>query len=35
MPTNMELAFAERPEVFDAWVALNTSVKDGMETFCI
>jgi len=28
---NMELAFAERPEVYDAWVALNTSVKEGMD----
>jgi len=27
----MERAFAERPEVYDAWVALNTSVKDGMD----
>lgn len=27
----MELAFAERPEVYAAWVALNTSVKDGMD----
>lgn len=31
MPTNMELAFAERPEVYDAWVALNTTVKEGMD----
>ena len=31
VPTNMELVFAERPEVFDAWVALNTSVKEGMD----
>src|SRR5579871_3077731 len=31
MPMNMELAFAERPEVYDAWVALNTSVKEGMD----
>lgn len=27
----MELAFAERPEVYASWVALNTSVKDGMD----
>jgi uncharacterized peroxidase-related enzyme len=27
----MELAFAERPEVYDAWVALNTAVKEGMD----
>ena len=27
----MELAFAERPEVYAAWAALNTSVKEGMD----
>ena len=31
MPANSELAFAERPEVFEAWVALNTSIKAGMD----
>jgi alkylhydroperoxidase family enzyme len=31
MPTNMELAFAARPEVYEAWAALNTSVKEGMD----
>ena len=31
MPTNYERAFAERPEVFAAWVQLNTAVKAGMD----
>ncbi len=31
MPTNLERAFEERPEVYAAWVALNTSIKAGMD----
>ena len=31
MPTNYELAFAERPEVLAAWVQLNTAIKAGMD----
>jgi uncharacterized peroxidase-related enzyme len=31
VPTNYERAFAERPEVYAAWVQLNTAVKDGMD----
>ncbi len=31
MPTNYERAFAERPEVYAAWVQLNTSIKAGMD----
>ena len=31
MPTNYERAFAERPEVLDAWVQLNTSIKANMD----
>ena len=31
MPTNYELAFAQRPEVLAAWVQLNTSIKAGMD----
>jgi alkylhydroperoxidase family enzyme len=31
MPTNFEEAFAERPEVFQAWKALNGAVKAGMD----
>jgi alkylhydroperoxidase family enzyme len=31
MPSNMELVFVEHPEVFEAWTALNTSVKHGMD----
>jgi alkylhydroperoxidase family enzyme len=31
MPTNMERAFEERPEVFDAWKQLNGAVKAGMD----
>jgi uncharacterized peroxidase-related enzyme len=31
MATNYEKAFAARPEVYDAWVRLNSSVKAGMD----
>jgi uncharacterized peroxidase-related enzyme len=31
MPTNLERAFAERPEVYAAWVGLNTAIKAGMD----
>ena len=31
MPTNMEKAFEERPEVFAAWQQLNGAIKSGME----
>ena len=31
MPTNFEQAFAERPEVYAAWVQLNTAIKAGMD----
>ncbi len=31
MPTNFERAFAERPDVYTAWVALNTSIKANMD----
>ena len=31
MPTNSERAFADRPEVYAAWVALNTAIKAGMD----
>ena len=31
MPTNLERAFEPRPEVFDAWVQLNTSIKATMD----
>jgi uncharacterized peroxidase-related enzyme len=31
MTTNSERAFAERPEVYAAWVQLNTSIKAGMD----
>lgn len=31
MPSNYERAFAERPEVLEAWVALNTAIKAGMD----
>jgi uncharacterized peroxidase-related enzyme len=31
MPSNSERAFAERPEVMEAWVALNTAIKAGMD----
>jgi len=31
VPTNFERAFAERPEVYAAWVQLNGAVKAGMD----
>jgi uncharacterized peroxidase-related enzyme len=31
MPTNYERAFEPRPEVFAAWVELNTAIKAGMD----
>ena len=31
MPTNFERAFAERPEVYAAWGALNAAIKAGMD----
>jgi alkylhydroperoxidase family enzyme len=31
MPTNFERAFAPRPDVFAAWVQLNTALKEGMD----
>ena len=31
MPTNFELAFAARPEVYAAWGQLNGAVKAGMD----
>jgi alkylhydroperoxidase family enzyme len=31
MPTNFELAFEQRPEVYAAWVELNTAIKAGMD----
>jgi len=31
MPTNMEKAFEERPEVFAAWQQLNGAIKAGMD----
>jgi alkylhydroperoxidase family enzyme len=31
MPPNLELAFDERPDVYRAWVALNTSIKANMD----
>jgi uncharacterized peroxidase-related enzyme len=31
MATNYERAFAERPEVYAAWVQLNSAVKAGMD----
>src|SRR3954464_9488620 len=31
MPTNYEKAFAERPEVLQAWGALNGAIKAGMD----
>jgi alkylhydroperoxidase family enzyme len=31
MATNMELAFAERPAVYSAWVGLNTAIKESMD----
>ncbi|MGN6379569.1 MAG: carboxymuconolactone decarboxylase family protein [Gaiellales bacterium] len=31
MPTNFERAFEARPEVYAAWVELNTTIKAGMD----
>ena len=31
MPKNLELAFADRPEVYAAWVQLNGAIKAGMD----
>ncbi len=31
MTTNFERAFAERPEVYGAWVELNGAIKAGMD----
>jgi alkylhydroperoxidase family enzyme len=31
MTTNLERAFTERPEVYAAWVQLNTAIKAGMD----
>ena len=31
VPTNWELAFAERPEVLSAWAQLNGAIKHGMD----
>jgi alkylhydroperoxidase family enzyme len=31
MPTNYERAFAQRSEVYAAWVQLNTAIKSGMD----
>jgi uncharacterized peroxidase-related enzyme len=31
MATNYELAFEQRPEVYAAWVQLNSSIKAGMD----
>jgi alkylhydroperoxidase family enzyme len=31
VPTNLERAFETRPEVYAAWVQLNTAVKEGMD----
>ena len=31
MTTNMERAFAPTPDVFAAWVQLNTAIKEGMD----
>ena len=31
MTTNLERAFAERPEVFAAWAQLNGAIKAGMD----
>jgi hypothetical protein len=30
MPTNYERAFELRPDVYAAWVQLNTAVSEGM-----
>jgi alkylhydroperoxidase family enzyme len=31
MPTNFERAFEPRPEVYAAWIQLNTAIKAGMD----
>jgi len=31
VPTNYERAFTERPEIYDAWVQLNTAIKERMD----
>jgi len=31
MPTNYERAFEPRPEVYAAWIQLNTAIKTGMD----
>jgi alkylhydroperoxidase family enzyme len=31
MPTNYERAFADRPDVYDAWAQLNGAIKAGMD----
>jgi alkylhydroperoxidase family enzyme len=31
MTINFERAFADRPEVFAAWIQINTAIKDGMD----
>lgn len=31
MPTNYEIAFARRPDVYAAWLQLNTAVKSHMD----
>ena len=31
VPTNFEVAFAERPDVFAAWVQLNGAIKEHMD----
>ena len=31
MPTNYERAFELRPEVYAAWVQLNSAIKAGMD----
>jgi alkylhydroperoxidase family enzyme len=31
VPTNFEVAFAERPDVFAAWVQLNGAIKASMD----
>ena len=31
MPRNYERAFTERPEVYAAWMQLNTAIKAGMD----
>jgi alkylhydroperoxidase family enzyme len=31
VPTNYEVAFADRPDVYAGWVQLNTAIKEGMD----